>query len=174
MKPTNLSKTYRALTLIVAAALLTAPILTSAQSAGLSGSLEASRSQNFAKDPSRALMLAFFPGLLLHGYGHMYAKDKTIGTTLMAGEIISLAVMGIGAAAKDHPASFQNSFLGSNVERGGRNMILYGAILFTLTWIADVAHAPTAARDYNREHNLTPAFSLGPTGTPNLTVAYRF
>jgi hypothetical protein len=174
MKNKTFSKTFRILTLAVAASLLVGPTWVSAQTTGLSGSLEASRTQNFAKDPSRALMLAFFPGLIIHGYGHMYAKDKTIGTTLLAGEVISLALMGIGAAAQQNPESFQNSFLGSNVDRGARNMVIYGAILFTLTWIADVAHAPAAARDYNREHNLVPAFSMGPTGTPNLTVAYRF
>jgi hypothetical protein len=164
----------RVLTLAVLAAFLAAPALLRAQNAGLSGSLESSQNQTFAKEPSRALLLAFFPGLLIHGYGHFYAKDKTIGTTLLGGEIISLAVMGFGLAVKENPEDYNNSFLGGNPERRGKDMILYGGLLFGLTWIADIAHAPTAARDYNLEHNLQPAFSFNQDGSPVLTLAYRF
>jgi hypothetical protein len=172
---TNLSPNrFRALVLVVLTLFLAAPLALKAQSAGLSGSLETSQNQAFVKEPSRALLLAFFPGLLIHGYGHFYAKDKMLGTTLLGGEIISLAVMGFGLAVKENPEDYRNSLLGSNAERRGKDMILYGALFFGLTWVADVAHAPTAARNYNMEHNLQPAFSFRQDGSPTLALAYRF
>ncbi len=172
---TNLPPNFlRALVLVVLTVFVASPMVLRAQTAGLSGSLETSQNQAFAKEPSRALMLAFFPGILIHGYGHFYAKDKLMGTTLLGGEIISLAVMGFGLAVKENPEDYQNSFLGSNSERRGKDMILYGALFFGLTWVADVAHAPTAARNYNIEHNLQPAFSFRQDGSPTLTLAYRF
>jgi hypothetical protein len=145
-----------------------------AQGVGLSGGLETSRNQAFAKSPSRAFLLSFFPGILLHGYGHFYAKDKLMGTTLLTGEVLSLAAIGVGLMVQDDPTQFQNTFLGNNTVRKGKDMVLYGGILFGLTWVADMAHAPTAAKEYNRRNNLEPAFSITPEGRASMTLAYRF
>ncbi|HEY5038163.1 MAG TPA: hypothetical protein VIJ93_03720, partial [bacterium] len=64
----------------------------SAQNAdtGLSGSLETNHQNYFYKDPNKAFLLAFFPGLLIHGYGHFYANDNLMGNVLLTGEVVSV------------------------------------------------------------------------------------
>ena len=52
--------------------------------------------------------------------------------------------------------------------------MIYGGIFFAITWVADLAHAPTAAKEYNMRHNLTPAFSFNEKGRPQMVLAYRF
>jgi len=143
---------------------------------GLSGSLEASRGIHFYKDPTRALMLAFFPGALIHGYGHFYAKDKMIGTALLGGELLSLTAIGIGAFAKSDPEQLSGGILGTNrsvVQRSGKRLMIYGGVGFLVTWFVDILHAPTAAKDYNDRFNLQPVASIE-NGYPALAFAYRF
>jgi len=166
-------KTLQALSLAI---LLVGSSVVSAQAqgAGLSGSLETSQTKAFAKDPSKALLLGVFPGILIHGYGHFYAKDNTWGTALLAGEVLSLTAITVGLVIKENPEDYQDSWLGSGARSSGKDMILYGGLLFGLTWLADIFHAPTAAREYNQEHGLQPAISLNHRGNPQVQLAYRF
>lgn len=166
-------KTLQALILSVVLVGITVSSL-QAQTAGLSGSLESSRNQSFAKDPSRALLVAFFPGVLIHGYGHFYAKDTVWGTSLLAGEVLSLTAITLGAVMNSHPENFTDSWIGSNAKNKGRSLAMYGGLLFGLTWLADVLHAPTAAREYNQEHGLQPILSMDTQNRPLLQVACRF
>lgn len=139
---------------------------------GLSGALEGRQETRFYKEPSRAFLLAFFPGILIHGYGHFYAKDKLTGTALLTGEILSLAAIGVGAAMDSSPSSFSGGIFGNDTQtaRAGRDMVVAGAILFAVTWIADMVHAPTAAHAYNKEYNLSPVvWTDGAVG-----LAWRF
>lgn len=145
-----------------------------AQTAGLSGSLETSRNQTFAKDPTKALLVAFFPGVLIHGYGHFYAKDNTWGTSLLAGEILGISAFTLGEMMNKHPEDFTNSWVGSDAKNKGRSLALYGGLFFGLTWLADILHAPTAAREYNEANGFQPQISMGSNGAPTLQVAYRF
>jgi len=48
-----------------------------------------------------------------------------------------------------------------------------GIIAFTGLWIVDMAHAPTAAKDYNDEHGLKP-IAYFDQSRPTLALAYRF
>lgn len=158
--------------LAVAVPALAAP----ASTTGLSGSLESSRSTHFYKDPTKALMLAVFPGFLVHGYGHLYAKDKLTGTALLGGEILSLTAIGMGAIMKADPEQYQGGIFGNNnatVDNTARRMIIYGGVGFAVTWFADILHAPTAAKDYNDRWNLTPVASFQGS-TPVLAFAVRF
>jgi len=142
---------------------------------GLSGSLETNRQTYFYKDPNKALLLAFFPGLLLHGYGHFYAGDNLMGATLFTGEIISVVSIGLGAVMQSDPDSFSGGLLGSSTATKslGKDMIIGGAIAFGALCIIDMAHAPTAAKEYDDDHGLKPiAFMEG--DRPTLSLAYRF
>jgi hypothetical protein len=145
-----------------------------AQSAGLSGSLETSGKNSFAKDPTKALLLAVFPGVLIHGYGHYYAKDTTIGSALLAGEVVGVAAFTLGAMMHSHPENFTDSWVGRNAANKGRSLELYGGLFFGLTWLADILHAPTVATEYNMEHGLQPVLTMSTSGNPELQVAYRF
>jgi hypothetical protein len=168
---------FRRCSILILALLVAAPAFGApAATTGLSGSLESSRGTHFYKEPTRALMLAVFPGLLIHGYGHLYAKDKLTGTALLGGEILSLTAIGMGALMKSDPEQYSGGIFGTSndvVERTGRRMMIYGGIGFAVTWFADILHAPTAAKDYNDRWNLSPVASIE-DGTPTLAFAVRF
>jgi hypothetical protein len=142
---------------------------------GLSGSLVTSHQEYFYKDPNKAFMLAFFPGLLIHGYGHFYAEDQLMGNVLLVGEVVSVISVGFGAIIKSDTKTFSGGLLGSpsNADNAGTNLIWGGIIGFTTLWIVDMAHAPTAADEFNKEHNLKPVVSLE-QDRPTLSLAYRF
>lgn len=142
---------------------------------GLSGSLETNHQNYFYKDPNKAFLLAFFPGLLIHGYGHFYADDQLMGDVLLTGEVISVLSVGFGALIKSDTTTFSGGLLGdsTNADRIGTNLIWGGIIFFTGLWIVDMAHAPTAAKDYNDDHGLKPIAYLN-QDRPTLALAYRF
>jgi hypothetical protein len=129
---------------------------------GLAGSLESNHQTHFYKDPTKAFMVAFFPGFLIHGYGHFYAGDNLMGSALLTGEVLSLASIGTGLIIKSDPSTFSGGILGdsANATQVGSNMIIGGAILFAVTWVVDMAHAPIVADDYNHEFDLQPVASL--------------
>lgn len=151
--------------------------LASAQNAdtGLTGSLETNHQNYFYKDPNKAFLLAFFPGLLIHGYGHFYADDNMMGNVLLTGEVVSVLSVGFGVLIKSDTTTFSGGLLGNpnDANNIGTNLIWGGVIAFAGLWIVDMAHAPTAAEDYNNEHGLKPVAYFDQTG-PVLALAYRF
>ncbi len=142
---------------------------------GLSGSLETNHQSYFYKDPNKAFLLAFFPGLLIHGYGHFYAEDHLTGDLLLTGEVISVLSVGMGALIKSDTNTFSGGLLGdpNNAKDVGTNLIWGGVIAFTALWIVDMAHAPTAAKDYDDEHGLKPIAYID-QNRPTLALALRF
>lgn len=142
---------------------------------GLSGSLEINHQNYFYKDPNKAFLLAFFPGLLIHGYGSFYADDNIMGNVLLTGEVVSVVSIGLGALIKSDTATFSGGILGTpaNSNTVGDNLIWGGVIAFTGLWIIDMAHAPTAAKDFNDDHGLKPVVYLD-ANRPSLALAYRF
>jgi hypothetical protein len=151
------------------------PVFAQNSDAGLSGSLEVNHQNYFYKDPNKAFLLAFFPGLLIHGYGSFYADDNIMGNVLLTGEVVSVLSVGLGALIKSDTATFSGGILGSpnNSRTIGDNLIWGGIIAFTGLWIVDMAYAPTAAKDYNRDHGLKPVVSLD-HNRPTIAVALNF
>lgn len=151
--------------------------IASAQNAdtGLAGSLETNHQDYFYKDPNKAFLLAFFPGLLIHGYGHFYADDNIMGNVLLTGEVVSVLSVGAGALIKSDANTFSGGILGdsNNANSIGTNLIWGGVIAFAGLWIVDMAHAPTAASDYDNEHDLKPVAYFD-QGAPTLALSYRF
>lgn len=143
--------------------------------AGLSGSLAVNRQDRFYKDPNKAFLLAFFPGFLIHGEGHFYAGDQLMGNVLLTGEVVSVLSIGLGALIKSDPNTFSGGLLGppTNSNTVGDNLIWGGIIAYLGLWIVDMAHAPTAATEYNNEYQLKPFVSFE-QNHPNLSLAYRF
>jgi hypothetical protein len=142
---------------------------------GLSGSLETNHQNYFYKDPNKAFLLAFFPGLLIHGYGHFYADDNLMGNVLLTGEVVSVLSFGLGALIKSDTTTFSGGLLGdsTNSNHIGDNLLWGGVIAFVGLWIVDMAHAPTSAKDFNDEHGLKPIAYLDQT-RPTLALALRF
>ncbi len=152
------------------------PVFAQNADTGLSGSLEINHQNYFYKDPNKAFLLAFFPGLLIHGYGHFYADDQLMGDVLLTGEVVSVLSVGLGALIKSDTTTFSGGILGDSNNAGniGTNLIWGGVIAFTGLWIIDMAHAPTAANDYNLEHGLKPIAYLDQDRNPLVALAYRF
>ncbi|HJT23632.1 MAG TPA: hypothetical protein VJ873_03600 [bacterium] len=167
----------RKISLLAAIVFLFSVSLVSAQNAdtGLTGSLETNHQSYFYKDPNKAFLLAFFPGLLIHGYGHFYADDNIMGNVLLTGEVVSVLSVGAGALIKSDTNTFSGGLLGNPQDANniGTNLIWGGIIAFTGLWIVDMAHAPTAATDFDNEHGLKPVAYFEQNG-PILALAYRF
>ncbi len=169
--------TLKSLKLFLSLAFLLAVSVGQAQTAdtGLSGSLETNHQNYFYKDPNKAFLLAFFPGFLIHGYGHFYAEDHLMGDVLLTGEVVSVLSVGLGVLIKSDTNTFSGGILGDKNNAGnvGTNLIWGGIIAFTGLWIVDMAHAPTAAKDYDDEHGLKPIAYMD-QNQPTLALAYRF
>jgi hypothetical protein len=152
------------------------PVYSQNSDTGLSGSLESNHQNYFYKDPNKAFLLAFFPGLLIHGYGHFYADDNMMGNVLLTGEVVSVVSIGLGALIKSDTNTFSGGILGDpgNANNIGSNLIWGGVIAFTALWIVDMAHAPTAAKDFDDEHGLKPVAYFGLDQQPKLALAYHF
>jgi hypothetical protein len=142
---------------------------------GLSGGLETNHQNYFYKDPNKAFLQAFFPGLLIHGYGHFYADDQLTGDVLLTGEVVSLLSVGCGILIESNTTTFSGGILGDSNNAGtiGTNMIWGGIAAFTLLWVVDMAHAPTAASDYDAQHDLKPIAYME-QNSPVLALACRF
>ena len=141
----------------------------------LSGGLVTNHQNYFYKDPNKAFLQAFFPGLLIHGYGHFYADDQLTGDVLLTGEVLSLISVGCGILIQSNTNTFSGGILGDPLNAGtvGTNMIWGGVAAFTLLWVVDMAHTPTAASDYNAEHGLKPIAYMD-RDAPVVALAYRF
>lgn len=152
----------------------TAPSWSQTLDTGLSGSLATNHQDYFYKDPNKAFELAFFPGLLIHGYGHFYAGDNLMGDMLLTGEVVSVLSVGFGALIKSDTNTFSGGVLGTPTNAAGiANNLIWGGILgFTALWIVDMAHAPTAATDYNDSHDLKPTVYFDQK-TPMLAMDLR-
>lgn len=89
--------------------------------------------------------------------------------------MLSVLSVGLGALIKSDTTTFSGGLLGDPVNAGtiGSNLIWGGIIAFGGLWIIDMAHAPTAAQDFNNEHGLKPVVFYE-NGHPILAMAYKF
>jgi hypothetical protein len=98
-------------------------------------------------DGGKAFQKALFPGLIIHGSGHFYAKEQNTGFSLMSAEILSLVMMGISVNELLTPVAKDQSF---NVSRA---VFYTGLGMFSISWLWDVVFAPRAVSDYNESHS---------------------
>jgi hypothetical protein len=94
-----------------------------------------------------AMQKALYPGLILHGAGHFYAKDQNTGASLVSAEIVSLAIMGLSV-----PQFFAADTI--NYDYGvTKAVFISGLVIFAGSWLWDVIFAPGAADSYNSKHD---------------------
>lgn len=108
------------------------------------------------KSPAIAGGLAFFPGVAVHGAGHMYAGSWMKGLGLLAIEGVALGI-GIPTAingADRIQKAFEGAGNGSTADAGDSfrdvGIVLVCTMAFLWTWFDDMAGAPIAANEYNR------------------------
>jgi hypothetical protein len=106
------------------------------------------------KSPALAGGLAFFPGVAVHGAGHMYAGSWMKGLGLLAIEAASAAVIvksasGLGDAANVFSGGKSVPTDISGVEINVGTMVV-SSMGFLWSWFDDMAGAPIAAGEYNK------------------------
>ncbi len=101
-----------------------------------------------ARDPYEAVSKSFWPGFLIHGYGHKVAGDQDTFLSLAGAEIFGALVAGFGAA----------KLADAGVAQGDKDTAQYlvygGGAMFVLSWAWDVLGSARAARKYNERHRL--------------------
>ena len=100
----------------------------------------------------KAFWNSVFPGLVIHGSGHFYAKNQNVGMSLMSAEIVSLIIMAVSINEVLTPVEQDQS---NNVSKF---VFFTGLTMFTVSWVWDMVFSKTAAAEYNSNHD----FILGP------------
>jgi hypothetical protein len=124
------------------------------------------------KSPAMAFVYGFFPGFVIHGIGHNYIGETRTGNLLLAGELISIAVvsisipMGIGKSLDNEPGG----------ESAADALTYVGLMIFAVTWVYDFTAAPYKAYTMNKEHGysiqLQPRIT-GEMASLNMTLTFR-
>jgi len=93
-----------------------------------------------------AFQKSIFPGLIIHGAGHFYAKDQDTGFMLLSMEIVSVLLMTISFSEIISPVEKDQSF---NVTK----VIFYsGLAVFGGSWLYDLIFSSGAVQRYNQEN----------------------
>jgi hypothetical protein len=109
------------------------------------------------RSPGVAGGLAFFPGIAVHGAGHMYAGSwiKGLGLLAIEGAAVGIAVANYNGAASEFEAmskgsgggKFPTSADGAYTKIG---IITVSTMAFLWTWFDDMAGASIAAGEFNK------------------------
>ncbi len=94
----------------------------------------------------KAFWNAVFPGFIIHGSGHFYAKNQNMGMSLMSAEIVSLAIMAVSVNEVLAPVAPDESNTVSTA------VFFTGLTMFTVSWVWDMIFARATAADYNASH----------------------
>lgn len=95
------------------------------------------------RSPDIAMQRALFPGIVMHGAGHFYAKDTNMGMSLLSAEIVSLILMGISVNELLTPSD------GNQASVMNQAVFFTGLTLFGGSWLFDVIFSGGAAVRYN-------------------------
>ncbi|MGH7441611.1 MAG: hypothetical protein ACREKE_02940 [bacterium] len=126
-----------------------------------------------AKDPYMATIFSVLPGVLFHGMGNFYAGDYDFGTEMLVMEIIGggISVWGYNII---HQPQHWGAYFGTNTTQAGYWIKAFGVGLLAVSWVGDIATAPGAAEDWNKDHQLELQMdSFNATGM-RLTAAINF
>jgi hypothetical protein len=128
------------------------------------------------RSASVAFLVAYFPGLYIHGLGHSYAGNKKVYHRQLRIELISIVLMMSGGVCNNllNPSPYGDYplFGPGNIITGA------GYALFLGNWIYDLIGAPLYCSRKNKEmeeklNNLTFAPFLG-LGSAGVMVCSRF
>lgn len=101
------------------------------------------------KSASKAFLIAFFPGFLIHGLGHHYADQHVVGFALLGAEVVSIYL--INESLKD------GWFTGGGDEGPD---IRIGLGIFFASWLADVIRAPLVVSSGNKSQSRSSSSNL--------------
>jgi hypothetical protein len=142
----------RVITLFLIICIISVPVMALAES---SSDVVIDETVLEPKDPILSTVIAIGPGLLVHGFGHLYCEDYKMGLLFTGLELLSIGAMCFGYVQNTTPELLH--VYGGDIDEGRRAGALTfgtGFLLFVGTWLADILLAGKAAGQYNKEHNL--------------------
>jgi len=121
------------------------------------------------KSERTATYLALFPGILIHGIGHLYAGDRTTGTILFGVEILVFLI------AFDKVPGLEPENLWSYDRPNAGHFLSYACLFaFLGSWVYDFIHAGTAARNYNNRMRGKIIFSSDEYNDIKVSLSFAF
>lgn len=106
-----------------------------------------------AKSPYMATMFSVLPGVIFHGMGNFYAEDYDFGTEMLVMEILGAGVSVWGYNVIHEPSHW-NAYFGHDSQQAGYWIKAVGVGMLSISWVGDVATAPGAAEQWNKDHQL--------------------
>ncbi|HDQ26795.1 MAG TPA: hypothetical protein ENN43_08645 [bacterium] len=97
-------------------------------------------------DPCLAMQKAIFPGIILKGAGHFYAKDSNAGMSLLSAGIVSAVIMAISVVEIITPQRQDQTL---DVSKA---VFYTGLTIFSASWLYDIVFAPGAAKKFNEKN----------------------
>jgi hypothetical protein len=123
----------------------------------------------YKKSPLLAFGIGLVPGFVLHGVGHIYARDEKTAKVLLVTEAIS-----IGCMYYSFRKSGGVSESASNVKLSNSDIVGFtGIILFACGWIIDFADAPHQVNKRKAAYMNMQKISLG-AKKGAVAVSYSF
>ena len=121
------------------------------------------------KSEEKASMLAFFPGIIVHGIGHIYANAPITGAILFVAEMLAIPMIFNSTSSIFYFGPYERKYSGI------KNVLEFtGVLLFLGSWIYDIAHASTAARKYNDKVRAQILFSGDNYNDIKVTLSFAF
>lgn len=105
------------------------------------------------KDPLMATVFSILPGMVFHGSGNLYAGDYENGTRMLVMEIFGGGIALWGHNIIHQPENW-GPYFGDNVDQAGFWIKAAGVGLVCVSWVWDVATAPGAADEWNKDNQI--------------------
>jgi hypothetical protein len=97
------------------------------------------------KEPFKAFIYALGPGAIVHGAGHFYAGETSMGFVLLGSEMVGGVLLLAGVASGWEGGGNQGP------TREGFPIFFAGAALFFGSWIYDMIKSPLIVQQQNQE-----------------------
>lgn len=95
----------------------------------------------------KAFWNSVFPGLVIHGSGHFYAKNQGVGMSLLSAEIVSVIIMAVSVNEVLTPVQSDQSTTVSKA------VFFTGLTMFAASWLWDMIFTKSAVAEYNSTHD---------------------
>lgn len=97
------------------------------------------------KDPNKAILYAFIPGIIVHGSGHFYVGKTKTGFLLLGAEVAGACIVVVSGLAGF--AAAESGEHSTEAELGAFG----GLMLFVGSWAYDVLMSPIVVKKQNKE-----------------------